>query len=453
MAVNPTVQIYLSEAAVPNFNIQSTPASQAQTVFLASYVASLSQRGAFASDAGRNPGAGLVVLDAQQRTVVATAGYRPSSILVGRLMAAMKNGEAGPLASWSGTAFLIAIQPMQGMPGAKPIGYVVGERNVDAAFWETDGAVVRADGGYESLIAVDPKDGPVLVGTSLTKADAKAVLSSGEGQAAREPLHLENAPGLLGRNALHLGVPVAGTDWILVESIPAKPALAGVEQRIRTLIVILLLSLLAIIAAILALWRHNAGLRAVETREQSARLYRGVIELLLQSIDQRDPGAAAHSRRVASLSRAMALDMGASLHEAETTEMAGALLNVGKIFVPSELLTKAGPLDDADRRKLDEGTARWLALLGSVPFEPPLEPILSAAQDLMHATRLDADAPRDAYVIMVANAAVALMSTRSYRPARSLEDTLKLLSEGVNTIPPAILHSLRQVIGRANAPH
>jgi HD-GYP domain-containing protein (c-di-GMP phosphodiesterase class II) len=287
----------------------------------------------------------------------------------------------------------------------------------------------------------------VLAGSSIGKTALSASTTSGELEAARQPLRLQRAADFSGHDALHLGVPLKDAPWVLVETVPAQTALAGVDARIRSLVVILLLGLLAIIAAILALWRHNAGLRAVEAREERVKLYRGVVDLLLQAIDQRDPGAAAHSRRVASLSRAMALGLRMSSQDADTVELCGALLNVGKLFVPASLLTKAGGLDEAEREQFAQGGARWLDLLAKLPRNPPLEPTLRQAHALIqHNTPDDGQYSQGAYIIVAANSAVALMSGRSYRGEYSANEALNLVMETYPSIPPQIVQALREAL-------
>jgi HD-GYP domain-containing protein (c-di-GMP phosphodiesterase class II) len=446
VAVNPTVQIFLLQTSMPDSGVQAAPESQAQATFLASYVASLSVRGPFAMQGSPFAGgmhhsaSGLAVLDAHRNIVAATFGYRPSPSLISALIASMKNGSAGPLPSGAQSAFARVILPMQGGLGV-PIGYVIGERNFAPTFWGS-GSAAAVEGGHESLIALG-RDGTAQVITSSIEPER----AGGEVAAARSPAHLLRATDFTGQDALHLAVPVVGAPWMLVETIPAQSALAGVDDQIRSLVIILLLALLAIIAAILALWRHTAGLRAVEAREASVKLYRNVIELLLLAIDQRDPGAAAHSRRVAALSRAVAVNMGMAPQEADTVELAGALLNVGKLFVPAELLTKAAPLDEAERRIFGDGTARWLDLLSGAPLDPALEPILRAALRLAAVSQeAAAPVPRGAYIIIAANAAVALMSQRAWRAPRSANEAIELLRGMSLTIPEPVLASLCQVL-------
>jgi hypothetical protein len=330
------------------------------------------------------------------------------------------------------------------MISAPAVGYVIGERRLDKAFWTADSAMLAADHGHESLLASDAHNKASLVGSSLEGATA----GEGERLAAANPGRLQRAPGLNGKDSLHLGLPVPDTNWTLVESVPASRALAGVEERIRNLLTILLLSLLAIILGILLLWRHMTAVQQAAAREAGVKLYRGVAEVLLQAIDQRDPGAAEHSRRVAALSRQIAVRMGVSGTDADTAELAGALMNVGKLFVPVPLLTKTGALEDAEASQFAEGSTRWLDLLAHTPLDLPLESVLRDAYRLSRGESAEAPPPvRVAYIIVAANKAVALMSSRAYRMAHTPQETLEILTSSRPALPGAILAAMTDLLG------
>jgi hypothetical protein len=450
VAVNPTVQIYLSQLAAAGFDAAAVPDGEVKAAFLANYTASLGAQGPFAGQGG------LAVLDARSRILAATPGYRPAPDLVARLIEARKGAAAGPLTAVSGkavsSAFLYPVALQLAGPGAV-VGYVVAERRLDGTFWSSAPALAP-EGGRESLVALD-KDGAVIVLGAASGPAVSPMLSaaSGEAWAAATPQRLRDGRDLGGAQSLLLGAPIEGAPWALIESAPAKTALAGVEERIRGLVVLFLLGIATIAAAALALWRHNEGLVAAErarTQERAVRLYRGVTELLLQAIDLREPGAAVHSRRVAALSRRMAVESGAEKDEADCAELAGALLNVGKLFVPETLLLKAGPLNADERRQLDEGNARWLDVLGQMPFELPLARILAAAQLLMRQAPM-ADTPQAAYIVVAANAFVALTSPRAYRPARPPEEVFAQISASTLSLPIEILQVLRRAAADASS--
>jgi HD-GYP domain-containing protein (c-di-GMP phosphodiesterase class II) len=444
VATNPTVQIYLSEIIAANFDAAKVPEGSAQGAFLNSYIVSLGMRGAFASPSG-----GLVVLDARRHVVAATPGYELNNAVVAKLIADRRNNESGPEVLRSGNetwvGFLVAVRPPQASGSAAPVGYVIARRKLGAQFWTADGAALVSDHGHESLVLVEKHTESVISASAASVRNR----SAGEAEAALTPMHLIVADDFSGKSALHFAQKVKDAPWYVVESIPAKTALAGVEERIRSLVLILLLILIIIIVAVLALWRHTAGVRAVEAREASLKMYRGLIDLLLEAVDEREPGAAAHSRRVAELARKMALIMGAKPVEADAVEMAGALLNVGKLFVPSDLLTRAGALDEAERAQFESGHARWLDLTARLPMDPPLEPILRAALTLMQGGRGLESGPisRDTFIIAAANNTVALMSPRAYRPARNPDEALEILRAGNPAFPKLVLDALCKALG------
>jgi len=445
VAVNPTVQIYLSQNALGGAAV--TPESEAQGAFLQSYIASLGAHGPFAAQRGGQ--AGIAILDGRRRLVSATFGYRPSSQTIAALMARMRNAEAGPLATAAGNgtqvSFLAAVRPIQGLPTAAPVGYVVAERHLDKSFWSAASSPLAADHGHESLIAAPHAGEHSLVGLSIERK--APLVNSGEDLAARNPGKLEQAVGLDGRVSLHLAVPVSGTDWTVVESVPTANALAGVDARIRNLLTILLLILLAIILGLLLLWRHVSAVQQAAARESGIKLYRSVAEVLLQAIDQRDPGAAEHSRKVANLSRAVALRMGLSAADTDTAELAGALMNVGKLFVPVPLLTKTAALEKDEASQFALGATRWLDILGDAPMDLPLVPVLRDAYRLGRGDSLGGGSEaRIAYIIVAANKAVALMSPRAYRMAHSPQETLEMLRNAQPPLPQTVWSAMTQLL-------
>src|SRR4051812_2278074 len=72
----------------------------------------------------------------------------------------------------------------------------------------------------------------------------------------------------------------------------------------------------------------------VNERERRARNLNQLVKTLVNVGDQRDPFAAQHSARVAQVARAVAKEMNLSDVETETAEIAGNLLNLGKILIP-----------------------------------------------------------------------------------------------------------------------
>jgi HD-GYP domain-containing protein (c-di-GMP phosphodiesterase class II) len=124
------------------------------------------------------------------------------------------------------------------------------------------------------------------------------------------------------------------------------------------------------------------------------------------------------------------------------------LLNVGKLFVPSDVLTKSGALDQEERGQLSSGSEKWLSLLSNVPFDLPIAPTLAQAHALMQGRCGVAETSSlAARVIVVANGFVALVSPRTYREPNSSEDAIVLLA-GLPSMDAQIVDALSDITFR-----
>lgn len=453
-AANPTVQIYLSELALAGFDEARVQSAEAKRGFVGSYIVSLGDRAKFGA------GGGIALFAGNGVLVASTADFAPDFSLVASTLIKSEGHSAGVTAvsdQRADGAWLRFVVPVVAMmnPAAGPVGYVVGSARIDADLSEA----MRAQSGFSTgAVLLDRRTGaiwrlasegeaPVWHPLDVMKTDDAALA-----QAAHAQSQMVDVNGLVAEGALAYAAPVEGTSWLVVASVDRLTALGGVNERLRSLLLTLLFALLAVIAAMLALWRHGVSVNAIATAqvvkahaEAKVQLYWGLADLLLDAIDQRDPGAAAHSRRVASLSGALMKQGGGSAQEIETAEISGALLNVGKLFVPIDVLTKSGALDPEERGQLSSGSEKWLDLLSKVPFDLPIVEVLSQAHSLMQGrATLATTSSLVAQTIVVANGYVALVSPRTYRHSKSHGDSVSILSASA-TMNVQVVRMLEQI--------
>jgi len=159
------------------------------------------------------------------------------------------------------------------------------------------------------------------------------------------------------------------------------------------------------------------------------RILRQLVNMLVLMVDRRDPYAANHSACVALVARAIALGMGLDQTLVETAEVAGNLMNTGKIVVPSALLTKSSALTEGEMRQVRESLQSSIALLENIEFDGPVVDTLRQSQERYDGTgplRLKGDAILvTARIIAVANAFVGMVSLRSYRTALTIDQAIK----------------------------
>ncbi len=174
-----------------------------------------------------------------------------------------------------------------------------------------------------------------------------------------------------------------------------------------------------------------------QERERSERMLRQLVDTLVSVVDRRDPFSAHHSTRVSEVSGCIAGEMGAPELDVTTVEVAGNLMNLGKIFVPAELLTKTEGLSDDERALLAGSYTVSAELLDGVGFEGPVvETIRQMGErwDGGGSLHLSGeDILSTARILAVANDFVAMISPRAYRGALSFEEVSNTLLEESGT--------------------
>lgn len=173
----------------------------------------------------------------------------------------------------------------------------------------------------------------------------------------------------------------------------------------------------------------------VNERERRARNLNQLVKTLVNVVDQRDPFAAQHSARVAQVARAVAKEMNLSDVEIETAEIAGNLLNLGKILIPESVLAKTEGLTDEERGMIRNSIMTSAELIKGIEFDGPVVETLQQAQANFDGTGNPPikgdEIVITARVIAVANAFIGMISDRAFRQALSIDQAIEALMKGV----------------------
>jgi len=172
----------------------------------------------------------------------------------------------------------------------------------------------------------------------------------------------------------------------------------------------------------------------------------------IQVIETKDLYTRGHSERVSAGVGMLGRRLRLSADRQQALEHAGLLHDVGKVGVPTSIIRKPGRLDDAEMDAIRLHPARGVELIGNIPF---LEEVKSAV--LHHHEKYDGtgypaglsgtNIPYFARIIGIVDAFDSLTSTRSYRPARGLEETLTILVKDRYThFDPDLVDAFVQVI-------
>ncbi|MEU8539074.1 HD-GYP domain-containing protein [Streptomyces sp. NPDC048717] len=187
-------------------------------------------------------------------------------------------------------------------------------------------------------------------------------------------------------------------------------------------------------------------------RERAA--HQATIRALVQAVDIKDSYTRGHSERVGRASVLIAEELGMPEPRLEVVRFAGVLHDVGKLGVPTRVLSKDGPLTPEERRIIELHPEYGHEMVRGIGF---LGEARSAI--LHHHEHLDGSGypyglkgdqiPEYARVVAVADAFDAMTSTRSYRRARPVEAALAELERCAGTqFDPHMVAALARALER-----
>ncbi|MDA0656198.1 MAG: PAS domain-containing protein [Proteobacteria bacterium] len=167
-------------------------------------------------------------------------------------------------------------------------------------------------------------------------------------------------------------------------------------------------------------------------RARRERILKQLVRALVSVVDRRDPFSANHSTRVAEVSRSIADEMNLDYVDVETVEISGSLMNLGKIEVPSEVLTKQDKLTDEEMAMIRQSVFTSAELIKDIEFDGSVEGTLRQLQESFDGSGGPTGLKGDeilvtARVVAVANAFVGMVSARSWRPGMNFDKAVDIL--------------------------
>ncbi|MEQ1789497.1 MAG: HD domain-containing phosphohydrolase [Rickettsiales bacterium] len=216
---------------------------------------------------------------------------------------------------------------------------------------------------------------------------------------------------------------------------------------------------------VVSLSEKTAGVLVVEQdvsevyyeRERRLTTQKQLVQMLLSLVDKRDPFAANHSLLVSKIAYQIAVDIGLDNVTIDTTQTAASLMNIGKIVVPTELLTKTGQLTKEEMTIIHSSMDASADLLENIPFDGPVAETLKQWQEKWDGTGPlgleEENILISARIIAVANTFVGMISPRSWRDAMTIENANKFLLEQVGSyfdqrVVIAMIHYVENQSGR-----
>jgi len=170
------------------------------------------------------------------------------------------------------------------------------------------------------------------------------------------------------------------------------------------------------------------------TRGELRTAYEGAIDGMVAALESRDPYTVGHQHRVAQLACAIAERLDLSEHRTTGLRVASTLHDIGKIAIPAEILTKPYGMSEAEFTLVRDHPRVAYEILREIRFPWPVADIV-----LQHHERMDGSGyPKgltgdaillEARILAVSDTVEALASHRPYRPALTVEQALRHITE------------------------
>jgi len=167
-----------------------------------------------------------------------------------------------------------------------------------------------------------------------------------------------------------------------------------------------------------------------EAYKKTKKILKDLINTLSFTTEIRDPYTAGHQRRVTKIALLTAEEMGLDKDSIEAISIAGILHDIGKIAIPSEILSKPGKLNSYELQLVKGHSRLGYEILKDIDFSQPVAKIV-----LQHHERIDGSGyPEgikgdeillEAKILGVADVVEAMASHRPYRPSLGIDAALR----------------------------
>lgn len=172
-----------------------------------------------------------------------------------------------------------------------------------------------------------------------------------------------------------------------------------------------------------------------ESNASRAKALEDIIHVMSATLEKRDPYTAGHEKNVANLSRLIGQKLGYEGQKLEGLTLAASIHDIGKIQIPSEILSKPSKLSNIEYELIKEHPKSGADLLTNVKLDWPIANIILQHHERMDGTGYPSglrgeEIMEEARIIAVADTLDAMANHRPYRAALGKEAALEEILQG-----------------------
>ncbi|MFC2011348.1 PAS domain S-box protein [Chloroflexota bacterium] len=177
--------------------------------------------------------------------------------------------------------------------------------------------------------------------------------------------------------------------------------------------------------------QHIGSLKKLQNAMEST------VQALARTLEVRDPYTAGHQQRVTQLACAIGRELG--LLQIDSISISSAIHDIGKIYVPAELLSKPGRLNEVEFNMIKMHPEAGYDILKNVEFPWPVAAIVHQHHERINGSGYPQglsgkDILMESRILAIADVVEAISSHRPYRPSLGIEVALGEISKNRNSL-------------------
>ena len=158
------------------------------------------------------------------------------------------------------------------------------------------------------------------------------------------------------------------------------------------------------------------------------------LQAIANMVELRDPYTSGHERRVGIIAADIAREMGWSDEQCKNLQLIGLVHDIGKISIPSEILSKPRKLTSLEYEMVKTHAESGYEILKDIEFPLPIAKIIRQHHERMDGSGYpqglkDQQILPEARVLAVADVLESMASHRPYRPALGIEVAIKEIDD------------------------
>ncbi|WP_435550527.1 HD domain-containing phosphohydrolase [Desulfobacterium sp. N47] len=179
--------------------------------------------------------------------------------------------------------------------------------------------------------------------------------------------------------------------------------------------------------------------KLLQTLESLRKSFSTLIQVMVSVVKTRDTYTAGHQARSANIARAIANELGLPKDQVEGIHMAGSIHDIGKLSIPSEILSKPAKLSEIEFSLIKGHSWSGYEILKYVESPWPLAEIVYQHHERMDGSGYPRGLKGDeiligARIMAVADVVESMASHRPYRPALGINAALEEIENNKETL-------------------